>query len=58
VIRAPSVRGELVAQDHGNVLALAQQSDHIQVVSEFEVASEQRELCNPPVSGKAAAFLH
>lgn len=44
----PSVRGELVAQDRGDVLALAQQPDHIKVVSAFEVAPEQRKLRHPP----------
>ena len=47
-LRAPSLGGELVAQDRRKVLPLAQQPDHIQRVSAFEVAPEQRELCNPP----------
>jgi hypothetical protein len=46
--RVSSVRGELVGQDRQDVLALAQQPDHIQVLSEFEVAPEQRELRHPP----------
>ena len=36
--QVPSVRSKLVAQDRGDVLALAQQPDHIQVLPEFEVA--------------------
>jgi len=43
-----SVRGELVAQDCSNILALAQQSDHIKVVGALEVAPEQWKLCRPP----------
>jgi len=45
---ATRVRGKLIAQDRGDVLALAQQPDHPDVVSAFEVAPEQRELCDPP----------
>jgi hypothetical protein len=46
--RVLSVRCELIAQDRGQVLALAQQPDHIQVVSAFEAAPQQRELCDLP----------
>ena len=42
--RAPSVRSDLVAQNRGDILALAQQPDHIQVIAAFEVTPEQREL--------------
>ena len=36
------------AQDRGDVLALAQQPHHINLVSAFEVAPEHRELRHPP----------
>jgi hypothetical protein len=43
-----SVRAELVAQDGRDVLALAKQSDHVELVCALEVAPEQGRLCHPP----------
>ena len=49
-VRAPSVRRKPIAQDRRDVLALAKQPNDIQMVSAFEVAPQQRELCDPPRS--------
>lgn len=48
VTRERSVQGELFAQDRGDVLTLAQQPDHIEMVFAFEVAPQQRELRHLP----------
>ena len=39
---------EIGPQDRRYILALAQQPDHIQMVAAFEVAPQQRELCDLP----------
>ena len=46
--RVPSARNRLIAQGRCEVLALAQQTDYIELISAFEAAPEQRELRHPP----------